>query len=147
MTAEQVKKLTRWEELQTQLKKLRDDEMTLRKELVADLFDANQKEGTACLNLPNGWQLKAKKKLSYSVEGDVEACQVAIVKLGSDQLAEELFNWEASLSVSTYKKVLPVFLEGVKVRDRRNIEQLLADLITISPAAPSLELVAPKESK
>lgn len=105
-------------------------EVELRKHIVGAQFDVN-KVGTQNVELGNGYKLRAVVKENYTLSSDVEAVEDVLDTLEEWQ-AERLVKWSPRLMVSEYKQLDPA--------DRAKIDKVL----TIAPAAPTLELVAPK---
>lgn len=139
MTVEERDKLLlQWKSAKDVLDAAKDEEMRLRKELVASsgMFDSNKQSGTQTFQLGNGWAVKAIKKINYNIEtGDNLATAInEISALGevSKYKAEKLVKFTPELSLTTYKELTA---EEKAIIDR---------VLTTSPGSPSLELVPPK---
>jgi hypothetical protein len=131
MIAEELyTKIGRWNELQAQLVTIKDQEMKLRREIFAACFPAPT-EGTNKLELPEGWTMKATYKLNRSL--DEAALPAVLAELRKHKVnTEELVSYKPSLSLSAYKKLDPRWVA------------ILDQVVTTTPGAPTLELVAPK---
>jgi hypothetical protein len=131
MIAEELyTKIGRWNELQAQLVTIKDQEMKLRREIFAAGFPAPT-EGTNKLELPEGWTMKATYKLNRSL--DEAALPAVLAELRKHKVnTEELVSYKPSLSLSAYKKLDPRWVA------------ILDQVVTTTPGAPTLELVAPK---
>lgn len=128
--------LERWQKAKAQAEYWAATERELRNEIFATGFP-QPKEGTNSLTLPNTWTLKAVHKMNYTLEKDVAKLKPIMASLIQSGLVERvianrLVTFEPKLSVSEYKK-----LPDAAVK-------LFADVLTIKPGAPSLELVPPK---
>jgi len=108
-------------------------EQALRKE-VADLFFFTPTEGVNTFELEQGYKLK----LTYKIDRKIDEAALDAVR---KQLAEDkinidtLLSYKPSLDTKAYKGLMQVNPEAAKVFDQA---------LTIKPASPTLELVAPK---
>ena len=131
LTAEQLDKLAFWYENAKALASLKELESKLRTELIIELFNKDKDSGTESVEMPNGFQLKATKKLDYKLDnkqGQVEA----VTAILEPELAKKLVKWKPELSVSAYKEIDP------------QTQKLFDGCLTIKPGMPSLEIVPPK---
>lgn len=131
MTTEQLyTKIGRWNDLQSKLASIKDEEMKLRKEIFEQCFPTPV-EGTATVDMPEGWKLKGTYKLTRSL--DEAALPAVIAELHKHKVAtDQLITYKPSLSLSTYRKLDPKW------------QRVLEQAMEIKPGAPTLELVAPK---
>lgn len=143
--AERTRLLTEWEASKLTLEKAKEDEMKLRKQVVDFAFDPTKKSGTERIDLGNGWQAKAVKKINYGwiKDGDkVDKHKIddvldlieKNVESGS-LIAERLVKWTPELSLTEYK-LLPAAAKS-----------LIDSVIVTSEGSPTLEIVAPKGTK
>lgn len=143
---ERDRRLAAWEQSKIDLETAKAREMELRKEFVDFSFDPNKKEGTERIDLNNGYQAKAVKKLNYTFKSDREGVEVAdAVDLALQRLeavgpegkfiASRLVKWTPSLSLSEYRDLAPQF------------KAVIDPVIETKEGAPSLEIVAPKGKK
>lgn len=131
MTQEQLfSKIGRWTQLSQQLAAIKDEEMKLRKELFEECFPSPT-EGTATVDMPEGWKLKGTYKLTRSL--DEAALPAVIAELHKHKVStDQLITYKPNLSLSAYRKMDDKW--------RKVLEQAME----IKPGAPTLELVAPK---
>jgi hypothetical protein len=130
LTTEQLDQLKEWNEAKQLAKIWVEKESTLRDTLVKALFNCDKDEGTESITVQNDWTLKVTKKLSYSLnndEGEVSALCASL----PDSLSKQLIRWKPDLSLSTYRKL------------DNHTRDLFNSVLTIKPAKPSLELIAP----
>lgn len=135
--------LNDWRNAKLQLDSFKDIEMKLRQRIVLEsgLFDPNKDEGTQTVQLGGGWQLKAVKKLNYKIEnkeGQAFAVLARLTELSATQpelldIAKNLFGFDANLRKQQFEKL------------RGDEKRLVEDILTITPASPSVELVPPKD--
>lgn len=125
-------KLEAWRKMDVKLKALKEEEMALRKEVFGDAFDT-QEEGTHNLELEGGWKLSAN--VPYTRKLDKELIGGIIDKLRAYN--SYLIKTEYSLSVTEYKKI----------PDSDPIKNVIDAILTTTPGAVSLKLIAPKSKK
>lgn len=115
-------------------KALIEREQTLRKE-VAELFFPAPVEGTNAFELNAGYKLKLTYKLDRKLD---EAALPAVMERvrGMQVNTDELLKFEPTLVLKSYRALMQLHPEAAKVFD---------EALTIKPASPTLELVAPKE--
>lgn len=133
MTPQQREKLSRWFELQEMLRRLKDEELSLRGELFRELFP-EPKEGTNTLDLGDGYELKAQFKMNRKIDKD------ALEEMHDDLVAagvplDELLRYTVSLNTARFRK-----LTGEEVH-------LFDQVLTMTPATPSLSIVQTKNKK
>lgn len=149
--AERDRILSQWEQSKRDLETAKAHEMQLRKDFVAFAFDKEKLEGTERIELNNGYQAKAVKKLNYALVSTVEGVSVVdavdtalseMEALGEQGkfIADRLVNWSASLSLSEYRK-LDEMADGAKFKS------IIDKVIETKEGAPTLEIVPPKGSK
>jgi len=141
--AERDKRLLQWQEAQTALATAKDKELELRKLAVEFSFDQNKDKGTERIELGNGYQAKAVKKINYGFvkneenKTDKDAIESALEKIEADGptgelIAERLISWSPSLSQSEYKNLCPEHKE------------IIDEVIVTTAGAPTLEIIPPK---
>lgn len=122
--------LQRWYGMQQQLKKLRPEEMELRKTLFAHYFPA-PKEGTNDFQLANRYKLKGTYGYDYKVDdGAFAAMKDKLREAGINP--DEIVRYKPELVLSKYRKLTEVQ------------RQLLDQCLIIRPSSPSMEIVLPK---
>ena len=138
--------LAAWEASKTALETAKADEMAARKAFVDFSFDPNKREGTERIELHNGYEAKAVKKLNYtfkSYDPEIEvadAVDITLQKLEATGpegkfIANRLVKWTPSLSLSEYRDLAPQY------------KAIVDTVIETKEGAPTLEIVAPKGSK
>lgn len=130
--------LKKWEASKLQLETAKANEMDQRKAFVAFAFDPDKQSGTERIELENGYQAKAVKKLNYNVNQDtVNDALDKIENLDAQGkfIAERLIKWKAELSLTEYNQL------------EAKYKVIIDQVISTSEGAPSLEIVAPKNQK
>jgi hypothetical protein len=146
MTRDEV--LLEWERLKTLLATAKEQEMEYRKYVVSRAFP-NANEGTNTVELGNGYELKAGIKYNYKLDENpkVEAGLDAIEKIGNQGkfIADRLVSWTPNFQLTEYRKLQEEAKEGSK--DAQEILKIASSFLTITDAAPTLEIKAPKAKK
>lgn len=145
---ERDKRLAAWEASKTALEAAKASEMELRKAFVDFSFDPTKKEGTERIELHNGFEAKAVKKLNWSLVSPIEGISVpdavesaldrieAIGEVGKF-IASRLVKWTPELSKSEYNKLAEI-PEGGKIKE------IIDTVIQTKEGAPTLEIIQPK---
>ena len=123
--------LVHWSKLLPQLKKIKDEEMQLRKKLFGSFFE-DPDEGVNDFDLGNGWTLKGTYKLSRKI--DEPALAAILKKMPKTQQAKLIVN-KPSLVKKIYDKLTD--------KNRSVFDQALI----IKPGSPTLVIVPPKEKE
>lgn len=130
MSQKKLAAALRWAESARVLAEAKDAERRERDALFADCFPEGVK-GTAYVELPGGYRLKAVQRSNYKL--DPAETRKAEAKLKAKPngvlLADRLLKWAPEISIREYLK-LPA-----------ELAKLFGKALTISPAAPSLELI------
>lgn len=135
--------LAKWEESKLALEAAKADEMIWRKRVVDFAFDPTKKAGTERIDLENGYQAKAVKKINYgwikTDDGKLNkaAIETALCKIEESGpagalIADRLVKWTPELSLTEYK-VLPAEFKAI-----------IDPVIVTTDGAPTLEIIAPK---
>ena len=139
--------LIEWQRLQTELANAKVAEMEMRKYVVKRAFpDAT--EGTNKLELGQGYELKATVKYNYNLDTDLDKVEAALDKIATfgnegSFIADRLVKWSASFLLTEYRK-----LEADDATDiQKAIKKEIDNVLTITDAAPSLEIKAPGKKK
>lgn len=142
-TKEQV--LQEWLDASAALTKAKDIEMSLRKLAIEQFPElATKDEGTVYAPLANDWKIKAVKKKNYNLAASgTDTALTAYEKsagspeeYGRRQLeTEKLVKWKPELSISEYRAASD------------ELKAAIADVLTITDGAPSLELIDPTKKK
>lgn len=128
-----------WVAAETKLQEVKLEEMLLRKAVFEVKFPGIP-EGTHRVPLANGYQLKAVGKLNYNLankEGQTEKALEELEKLGPKGafLADRLVKWSPELSITEYRQLEPQY------------KAIIDTVLTVKPAAPTLEIEPPKVEK
>ena len=122
-------KLEAWRKLDAELKRIKTEEMSLRKELFKEIFNT-ENEGTHTVALSEGWKLKANQPYTRKLDKELMPEIInALVKFNPF-----LIKTEYSLSVTEYKKI----------EASNPIKAVVDAVLTTTPGCPSMELVPPK---
>ena len=145
--AERDRLLLAWEESKKALEVAKEKEMEQRKAVVAFAFDPNKESGTERIELGNGYQAKAVKKVNYGFlktedgklnKAAIDKALAKIEKVGGavgELIAERLVKWTPDLSLTEYKQLDEKF------------KKIIDEVIVTSEGAPTLEIIAPKTPK
>jgi hypothetical protein len=133
--ADTLAKLAEWNVIKARISvecaPLIAQEMTLRKEVFSLLFPSPS-EGTNTTDIENGWKVKGIYKLDRKLDG--AALPAVLDQLRQrDVVADALVKYVPELVAKDYK--------ALNDENRKIFEQAMI----IKPAAPTLELVPPKE--
>jgi hypothetical protein len=135
--------LIAWQNSKVALEQAKELEMQLRKQVVDFAFDPNKQSGTERVQLGNGYEAKAVKKLNYGFvknsDGklDKAAIDKALSKIEKDGpagelVAERLVKWTPDLSLSEYKLL------------SEKHKAIIDSVIVTTEGAPTLEIIEPK---
>lgn len=138
--------LSQWEEAKKQLEVAKEVEMSLRKQIVSFAFDPDKQSGTERIDLANGYELKAVKKVTYGwvkdYDGNVDkdAIETALAKIEKtgavgELVASRLVKWNPGLSLTEYKQLDTKF------------KTIIDKVIVTDSGAPTLEIISPKAPK
>lgn len=137
-----------WADKKKAIQEAQEDEMTLRKYIVGRAFPQKQ-EGMNTKELGAGYQLKAAIKYNYNLADNakVEECLNHISDLGNEGpfIADRLVSWKPSFLLTEFRQ-----LQEAKDRgDARAVQilNIVNKMLTITEAAPTLEIKAPKVKK
>lgn len=145
--AERTRLLVEWEAQKAALEVAKEKEMTARKAVVDFAFDQNKTSGTERIELGNGYQAKAVKKINYGFVKDAEGklnkraidkALEKIEKIGGavgELIAERLVKWTPDLSLTEYKQL------------DEKYKKVIDEVIVTTEGAPTLEIIAPKAPK
>jgi hypothetical protein len=138
--------LTKWDNSKKALEIAKEDEMNLRKKAVHFAFDPTKDKGTERIDLGNGWQAKAVKKINYGwlkdSDGKVnrDAIETALGKIeatgpAGELIADRLVKWTPDLSLTEYNQLPEEF------------KTIIDTVIVTDEGAPTLEIIPPKAKK
>src|SRR5258708_3058030 len=137
-----------WADKKKGIEAAKEEEMDLRKYIVKREFP-KPNEGTNTKDLGNGYQLKAAIKYNYNLADNdtVEDCLNRIAKLGNEGtfIAERLVSWKPSFLLTEYRQLVEDKEKGEKRAE--DILNIVTDMLVITEAAPTLNIVEPKAKK
>ena len=138
--------LLSWRSSKEELDRCKQSEMALRR-AVFELKFPTPTEGTQRTPLGNGWNIKAVYGYNYKLENKQDETEIALeamTKIGpkAEFVADRLVKWSPEMSVKEYREVVAAAAAGDP--DMVALKALLDSVLTITPAAPSLELEPPK---
>lgn len=125
--------LETWFDMQGKLKRLKDDEMALRKRIFATYFPAPM-EGTNTVPLQGGWVLKG----GYPITREIDPGALGANKERFEEAkisVDSLVKYKPSLSVTEFKKLTAEEMS------------LFSACLIVKPGSPSLEIVLPAKAK
>lgn len=129
--------IQQWQAMASQLETVKEAEANLRVAVAIACFgDCSQYEGTKALSLGMGYEIKGVFKMNYNVKpGDnLKSAMNLICETPEGKvIAGRLLSWKPSLKVSEYRLLTPI--------QKAAFDKAL----TVSPGAPSLELIEPKK--
>jgi hypothetical protein len=128
---QQMDLIQSWNEAKQQLKNWTEKESQLRDRIASELFDATFTEGTESISIGLDWQLKLTRKLNYNLSNKDGELTTILTTMPS-VIAQNLVRWTPDLNLTMYRKV------------DEQTKSLLAPVLTIKTAKPTLELVPPK---
>jgi hypothetical protein len=137
-----------WDVKKKAIEVAKEEEIELRKYIVGRAFPKKE-EGMNNLDLGNGYTLKAGIKYNYNLADNdtVEAGLNKIASIGNQGtfIADRLVSWKPNFLLTEYRALQEEKDKG----DKTAIEILnvVNTFLTISEAAPSLEIKAPKGKK
>lgn len=139
--------LMKWQEAKDALARAKEIEMDLRKYIVGRAFP-QPTEGTNTLELGGGYELKAAIKYHYKLDPDLSKVEQAlddIAGMGNEGafIADRLVKWSADFLLTEYRKLQEPDATDIQKKIKARIDAVL----TITDAAPSLEIKSPKEKK
>lgn len=140
--------LIQHQKIKDEIEKLKADEMELRKYIVNRAFP-NKHEGMNTLPLGNGYDLKAGVKFNYKLADNdtVEAGLDKIASMGNrgSFIAERLVSWTPNFLLTEYRVLQEDAEKGSP--EAQAILKEVNSFLTISDAAPTLEIKEPKNKK
>lgn len=125
-----------WLDAKERLAQVQELEKTLRAEVLKLCLGENAPEkGTVNYDLGNGYGLKFKLNLSYSIDkAKVEDMLSKLERQGDEGkfIAGRIVNFKPELSLTEYNKLEP------------KMRKIVDDYVTSKPASPQIEFVQPK---
>lgn len=146
--------LVKWNEAKRVKAEAEALEMSLRKFCVAILPQTTAapqplQEGTNNFELGAGYVAKVVAKFNYKLDSDtkkVQKCADAMTRVSNEGgfIADRLFNWKVDISVSEYRKLDE---EAKTSLPHKQMLELVNQVLTMSPGAPTLEIKEPKAKR
>jgi len=140
--------LLEWQAKKQAIETAKAEEMDLRKYIVAREFP-KPSEGMNTKDLGNGYQLKAAVKYNYNLADNdtVEATLEKLSKLGNSgsAIADRLVSWKPNFLLTEYRQLCEDKEKGSQFAVQAL--DVINDMLTITEAAPTLEIKEPKGKK
>lgn len=138
-----------WERTKKALAEAKEDEMEIRKTAV-QVYVPQPREGMNTVDLGGGYALKAAIKYNYKLDPDnakVEAALDRIEALGNEGkfVAERLVSWTPNFLLTEYRKLQDDAETGSVFA--KEALKIVGEILTITDAAPTLEIKEPKKKK
>jgi hypothetical protein len=137
--------LLKWDEIKKSIETAKAQEMDLRKYIVNRAFPKKE-EGMNTKPLGKGYELKAGVKFNYNLADNdtVESCLARVAALGNQGpfIANRLVSWTPNFLLKEYR----ILGEDAEKGDKfaQEVLKAITPMLTISEAAPSLEIKEPK---
>lgn len=135
-------------ELKQAIETAKEQEMELRKYIVSRAFP-DKHEGMNTKELGAGYQLKAAVKYNYNLADNdtVEKCLEKIASLGNQGpfIADRLVSWKPSFLLTEYRQLQEDAEKGEGFA--KACLDAITPMLTITEAAPTLEVKEPKAKK
>lgn len=136
-----------WQKTKDALASAKADEMDIRK-LAVKIYVPNPQEGMNNVDLGNGFTLKAGVKFNYNLDKDnkkISAVLDEIAAIGNEGpfIAERLISWTPNFLLTEYRKLQDEADNGNN--NAKVILKIIGKVLTITDAAPTLEVKEPKK--
>lgn len=137
-----------WQSKKEAIETAKTEEMNLRKYIVSRAFPAKT-EGMNTKELGNGYALKAGIKYNYNLADNdtVEATLEKLSNLGNagSAISDRLVSWKPNFLLTEYRQLIEDKEKGSKFAD--DALKIINEMLTVTEAAPSLEIKEPKKKK
>lgn len=137
-----------WQKSKELLERAKADEMDIRKTAVK-IYVPKPNEGMNTVELGNGYELKAQIKYNYNLADNdtVEACLNKIAAIGNQGafIADRLVSWTPNFLLTEYRTLQEEAEKGSI--DAIEIMKIIPEMLTISEAAPTLNIKEPKQRR
>lgn len=137
-----------WQQKKEAIEQAKTAEMDLRKYVVSRAFPQKQ-EGVNNRDLGNGYTLKANVKFNYNLADNdtVEATLEKLSNLGNagSAISDRLVSWKPNFLLTEYRQLVEDKEKGSQFAS--TALNIITEMLTITEAAPTLEIKAPKEKK
>lgn len=142
-----------WQRTQKILADAKLDEMDIRK-IAVKVYVPQPKEGMNNVDLGQGYVLKAGISYNYNLDTDnikIEKALDEIIALGNEGpfVAERLIKWTPSFLLTEYKLLQDDVLnkDSSRFEFAKKVLKIIENILTITDAAPKLEIKEPKKSR
>lgn len=140
--------LVLWNDKKAAIEAAKNEEMELRKYIVRREFPKAD-EGINNKDLGSGYTLKASIKYNYNLADNdtVEATLDKLSKLGNagSAISDRLVSWKPNFLLTEYRQLQEDKTKGSKFADEAL--SIINGMLTITEAAPTLEIKAPGKKK
>lgn len=140
--------LLEWAAKKKAIETAKAEEMELRKYIVKREFP-KPKEGMNNKELGAGYVLKADVKLNYNLADNdtVESCLEKLSAMGASgsAIADRLVSWKPNFLLGEYRQLVEDKDKGSQFA--QTALSIIGEMLTITDAAPSLEIKSPKAKK
>lgn len=137
-----------WQQKKDAVEKAKADEMELRKYVVSREFP-KPAEGTNTKELGEGYKLKTVIKYNYKCEDNdkVEDGLNKLAALGNEGsfIADRLVSWTPNFKLTEYRVLQEDAEKGSEFA--KKALNIITGFMTITEAAPTLDIVEPKKKK
>ena len=131
--------ISHWQTAKQELNEVKNFERDQRLEIVKLVpWPSEKQEGSQTVGIGSGWRLSMTRTLDYAMSKDNTAIDAALEKLRAinpEKAAALILRYEAVMSTEVYKTLS----EEEKI--------ILADVVTIKPGMPQLEMKPPTQPK
>lgn len=137
-----------WQDKKAAIERAKEEEMELRKYIVKREFP-KPNEGMNNKDLGNGYTLKANVKYNYNL-ADNDTVEMVLHKISNmgnqgSAIADRLVSWKPSFLLTEYRQLQEDKEKGSKFAS--DCLDAINEMLTITEAAPTLEIREPKGKK
>jgi hypothetical protein len=137
-----------WQQKKTAIQTATAEELDLRKYIVKREFP-KPNEGMNTKDLGNGFSLKAGVKFNYNLADNdtVEASLEKLSNMGTagSAIADRLVSWKPNFLLTEYRQLVEDQEKGSQFA--QTALSIIGEMLTITDAAPTLEIKEPKVKK
>jgi hypothetical protein len=139
-----------WDYWKRNLQQAKELEMEYRK-ICANLLAPAKTEGTTNVELGEGWTAKVVHKYNYKLASDNDIVWACLDKIGSignqgKFIAERLVSWTPNFLKTEYTTLQEEAEKG-SVEAKQILNIVNSEMLTITEAAPTVEIKEPKAKK
>lgn len=142
--------LMMWNDMKEHLNRAKELEMDYRK-ICANFLVPAKTEGTTNIPLGEGWTAKVVHKYNYKLASDNDVVWACLDKIGAignqgKFIADRLVSWTPNFLKTEYTTLQEEAEKG-SVEAKQILEIINSEMLTITEAAPTVELKEPKAKK